>query len=158
MKILIQILLSFGLTAQAAPSLKNEFKSANDLKLKTPSELKSLGIGAKEFEHQQLQFDFMSTDGSYWYDCKHVKENQPHSWTVYCDRYVFKLHLLLIQYHRENESTYEFHYWADETSQLKETHTQSTWLTVDKNAAPKKIIGYLGFSQDASQLRIEVKP
>lgn len=144
MKILIQILLLFAVTVHATPVQKI---------LTKPS-----AIGAKEFEHEQLTFDFISSDGSYWYDCKHVKESQPHSWTVYCDRYVFKLHLLLIQYHRENESTYEFHYWADETSQLKETHTQSTWLTVDKNAAPKKIVGYLGFTQDASQLRIEVKP
>jgi hypothetical protein len=148
MKILIQILLFLSLTVQAAPNLETNLAT----------NLKEKAIAAKEFQHEQLQFDFISSDGGYWYDCKHVKESQPHSWTVYCGRYVFKLHLLLIQYHRENESTYEFHYWAGETSVLKETHTQSTWLTVDQNAKPKKIIGYLGFTQDASQLRIEVRP
>jgi hypothetical protein len=145
MKILIPILLLlFGFTLQAG---------VHDKTVTRPSV-----VGAKQFEPEQLEFDFISSDGSYWYDCKHVKENQPHTWTVYCDRYVFKLHLLLIQYHRENESTYEFHYWADETSVLKETHTQSTWLSVDKNAKTKKIIGFLGFTQDASQLRIGVMP
>jgi hypothetical protein len=115
-------------------------------------------IATQEFQHENLSFDFISSDGSFWYDCKHEKGREPHSWIAYCDRFVFKMHLVLFQYHNENESTFEFHYWADELDNLHETHTQSTWLTVDKNARPKKIIGYLGFQNDASQLRIEVHP
>ena len=115
-------------------------------------------IDSNAIEHSQLEFDFVSTDGAYWHDCKHIKETQPHSWTVICDRYVFKIHLLLKQYIREDESTFEFHYWADAVEGVKETHTQSTWITVDKKTLPKKIIGYLGFSNDASQLRIELRP
>lgn len=110
----------------------------------------------QNFKHENLTFDFMASDGSYWYDCKHDKGVQPHSWTVYCDRYVFKLHIMLREYHRENETSVEFHYWADEVENLKETHTQSTWLTVDKNTKPKKLTGYLGFLKDAAQLRIGI--
>ena len=112
----------------------------------------------QEFHHDALSFDYIATDGSYWYDCKHDKGSQPHSWTVYCDRFIFKLHLMLNEYQRENETTFEFHYWADEFDNLNETHTQSTWLTVDKKAKTKKIVGYLGFLKDAAQLRIEVNP
>ncbi len=110
----------------------------------------------QDFQHENLTFDFMASDGSYWYDCKHDKGTQPHSWTVYCDRFVFKLHILLREYHRENETSVEFHYWAAEVENLKETHTQSTWLTVDKNTKPKKLTGYLGFLNDAAQLRIGI--
>lgn len=110
------------------------------------------------FEHDSLTFDYIATDGSYWYDCKHDKGTQPYSWIVYCDRFIFKLHIMLKEYRRENETTLEFHYWADEFDNLKETHTQSTWMTVDKNTKPKKIVGFLGFLKDAAQLRIEVKP
>ncbi len=110
------------------------------------------------FEPENLSFDYLSTDGSFWYDCKHDKGVQPHSWTVYCDRFVFQLHLMLIAYPRENETTFEFHYWADEFENLHETHTQSTWITVDKNTKLKKLMGYLGFTQDSSQLRIEIHP
>lgn len=113
---------------------------------------------ALELQHDNLSFDYLASDGSYWYNCKHDKGQQPHSWTVYCDRYVFKLHLMLNKFLREDESTIEFHYWADEFENLNETHTQSTWLTLDKNTNPKKIIGYLGFVKDSAQLRIEVKP
>lgn len=116
------------------------------------------GPVAKEFPPENLSFDFVSSDGSFWYDCKHEKGTQPHAWTVYCDRYVFKLHIMLNEYHRENETTFEFHYWADEFDNLNETHTQSTWFTVDKNTKFKNIIGYLGFSKDSTQLRIEIKP
>lgn len=115
-------------------------------------------LAAQEFQHENLSFDFVASDGSYWYDCKHEKGREPHAWIAYCDRFVFKMHLVLFQYHRADESTFEFHYWADEFDNLKETHTQSTWLTVDKNARPKKIVGYLGFQGDSSQLRIEVNP
>ena len=110
----------------------------------------------QDFQHENLTFDFMASDGSYWYDCKHDKGTQPHSWTVYCDRFVFKLHIMLREYHRENETSVEFHYWADEFENLNETHTQSTWLTVDKNTKPKKLTGYLGFLKDAAQLRIGI--
>ena len=118
----------------------------------------AINPSTKEFQHENLSFDYLATDGSFWHNCKHQKGDQPHSWIVYCDRYIFKLHLLLNVYQRENETTFEFHYWADEFDNLNETHTQSTWLTVDKNAIPKKLIGYLGFSKDATQLRIEIKP
>lgn len=113
-------------------------------------------LQAAEFDHDQLKFDFIASDGSYWYDCKHEKAPQPHDWVAYCGDYEFHMHIMLIEYQRENESTFEFHYWVDEVAKLKETHTQSTWITVDKNARPKNIIGYLGFSGDAAQLRIGI--
>ena len=113
-------------------------------------------ISTKEFAYENLSFNYISSDGSYWFDCKHEKGSQPHSWTVYCDRFVFKLHIMLREYHRENETVIEFHYWADEFKNLDETHTQSTWLTVDKNTKPKSLVGYLGFSKDAAQLRIGI--
>ena len=113
-------------------------------------------VVVQDFQHEDLTFDFLASDGSYWYDCKHDKGTQPHSWTVYCDRFVFKLHIMLREYHHADDTSVEFHYWADEFENLKETHTQSTWLTVDKNTKPKKVIGYLGFLKDAAQLRIGI--
>jgi len=62
----------------------------------------------------------------------------------------------MTEYLRENESTYEFHYWADEIAVLSETHTQSTWVTVDRAAKTKRIVSYLGFQKDSTQLRFEV--
>lgn len=118
---------------------------------------KDLKIITEDFKQENLTFNYLASDGSFWLDCKHVKGEQPHSWTAYCGQYIFKLHLVLNEYQRENEATFEFHYWADEFDNLKETHTQSTWLSIDQNAKPKKIIGYLGFTQDANQLRIEIK-
>lgn len=112
----------------------------------------------QDFQHENLNFDFISSDGAFWLDCKHDKGTQPHAWTVYCGKYVFKLHMFLRQYNREDETTFEFHYWADEFDNLKETHTQSTWLSVDKNTKPKRIIAYLGFTGDTSQLRMEINP
>jgi len=109
-----------------------------------------------DFKPEQLKFDFVSSDGSFWYDCTHKKEKEPHAWTVICKNYSFSLHLFLTQYQRPNEATYEFHFWADEAKTLHENHTQSTWLTVDKNALTKKIVAYMGFQQDSIQLRLEV--
>lgn len=109
-----------------------------------------------DFRPEQLEFDFVSSDGSFWYDCTHKKEKDPHAWTVTCKQFTFNLHLFLTEYQRAGETTYEFHFWANETKNLHEAHTQSTWLTVDKNALTKKIIAYLGFQQDATQLRLQV--
>ncbi len=113
-------------------------------------------MAAKEFKASQLSVDYLSSDGSYWYDCTHEKAKQPHDWVVTCKDYKFNLHILLYEYIRTNETTFEFHYWADEITTIKETHTQSTWLTIDKEARTKKILGYLGFKGDSSQLRLQI--
>ena len=112
---------------------------------------------AAELRTEDLTFDFLSTDGSYWYDCVHEKASQPHDWKAVCGPYVFQMHIMLKEYQRPDETTFEFHFWADETAKLFETHTQSTWLTVDSVSRPKNIVGYLGFSQDAAQLRVGIK-
>jgi hypothetical protein len=112
---------------------------------------------ALEFEKDQLSFDFLAVDGAYWYDCTHKPTDQPHRWIAFCGPYQFNLHLMLIEYPRKDETTYEFHYWADEVTTLNETHTQSIWLTVDQQARAKKIVGYLGFLSDSAQLRIEIQ-
>jgi hypothetical protein len=114
-------------------------------------------VVSQEFKPSQLSFDFMSSEGSFWHDCTHVQAKASHDWIVTCQEYTFNLHLLLYEYIRPNEATYEFHYWADEVSVLKQAHTQSTWLTVDKEARAKRILAYLGFTNDAQQLRLEVK-
>lgn len=114
-------------------------------------------LKATDFQSSQLNFDFIASDGSFWYDCTHKPGLEPHDWIVKCDRFEFHLHLFLQQFQRADESTFEFHYWADEVAVLKETHTQSTWITVDKKTVTKKIISYLGFQMDSSQLRIEVQ-
>ena len=111
---------------------------------------------SQEFSAKELKFDFLASDGSYWYDCTHEKNQAPHSWSVTCKDFKFSLHLLLYQYIRPNESTFELHYWADEVSILKQSHTQSTWLTVDKESKVKKILAYLGFQNDATQLRMQI--
>ena len=114
-------------------------------------------LWAAEFRAQDLTFDFLSTDGSTWYDCVHEKSSQPHGWKAVCGPYVFNMHIMLKEYQRPGESTFEFHFWADETAKLFENHTQSTWLTVDSASRPKNIISYLGFSKDTTQLRIGIK-
>lgn len=111
---------------------------------------------AKDFSPEQVKFTFMSTDGSIWVNCTHDRTNIPHGWNVNCGDKKFVLHLFMREYSREEESTYEFHYWADEVATLAETHTQSTWVTVDRAAKTKRIISYLGFQKDSSQLRFEV--
>ncbi len=113
-------------------------------------------LKSKDFLPEQIQFTFMSTDGSTWLKCLHQKNLQPHQWVVQCADYRFNLHLFLNQYQRANESTFELNYWADEVFLLNETHTHSTWLTVDQKAEAKQIVSYLGFSKDTRQLRLEV--
>lgn len=110
----------------------------------------------KDFEPSQVSFTYMSSDGSLWIECKHERTNIPHGWTVNCGENKFRLHLFMNEYTRENESTYELHYWADEIALLSETHTQSTWLTVDRMAKTKRVVSYLGFQKDSTQLRFEV--
>lgn len=113
-------------------------------------------IPVTDFTDSQLKFTFLSSEGDIWIDCSHEKQQQPHSWVVSCGQYRFDLHLFLQQYTHASETTLEFHYWATETAVLKESHTQSTWITVDKDTKTKKIIGYLGFTNDAMQLRLQV--
>ncbi len=114
-------------------------------------------MSAKEFKASQLSFDYLSSDGSFWYDCSHEKAKEAHDWIVNCDNYKFNLHILLYEHRRADESTFEFHYWADEVTTIKENHTQSTWLTIDKAAHTKSVKAYLGFKGDAGQLRLELK-
>jgi hypothetical protein len=109
-----------------------------------------------DFKPEQVTFDFLSSDGSFWHDCNHRRGSQPHSWEVKCDRFEFRLHMFMSSYSRGGDTTYEFHYWADEVTTIGETHTQSTWFTIDKTAKAKRIIAYLGFQKDATQLRLEV--
>ena len=110
----------------------------------------------QDFAPEKVKFTFMSTDGSVWINCTHKKTNVPHGWEVTCEDKKFSLHLFMQEYARENESTYEFHYWVDEIATLFETHTQSTWVTVDRQAKAKRVVSYLGFLKDSSQLRFEV--
>lgn len=112
---------------------------------------------AQDFSASKVKFTFMSSDGSIWIDCTHARTDVPHGWTVQCADKKFSLHLFMTEYFRENESTYEFHYWADEIAVLSETHTQSTWVTVDRAAKTKRIVSYLGFQKDSTQLRFEVE-
>lgn len=110
----------------------------------------------QDFSTEQLQFTFMSSDGSNWQKCTHTKKDQPHSWVVACAGYQFKLHLFLRQSARSDESTFELNYWADEVALLNETHTHSTWITVNQVAQAKRLVSYLGFTKDTNQLRLEV--
>lgn len=114
-------------------------------------------LADQDFTDPQLQFTFMSTDGSNWQSCTHTKRDEPHQWSVQCAKYQFNIHLFMNQYLRADEATIELNYWADEVSILNETHTHSTWLTVDQKAQAKKLVSYLGFSKDTNQLRLEVK-
>lgn len=113
-------------------------------------------VPTRDFLESQVKFTFMSSEGSVWIDCKHNRTEIPHGWLVTCGENKFSLHLFMSEYPREEETTYEFHYWADEIAVLNETHTQSTWLTVDRMAKSKRIVSYLGFQKDSTQLRFEV--
>jgi hypothetical protein len=109
-----------------------------------------------DFSASQLNFQYMSTDGTYQIDCTHAKGDQPHGWTVTCDKMHFDLHLMLVVYPKPDETIFEFHFWATENAVLNQSHTQSTWLTVDKTAKTKKIVSYVGFSDDTTQLRVQL--
>jgi hypothetical protein len=113
-------------------------------------------VSAKDFLPEKVKFTFMSSDGSVWINCSHKKTDIPHGWDVTCGDKKFSLHLFMQEYSRENESTYEFHYWVDEIATLFETHTQSTWVTIDRRAQAKRVVSYLGFQKDSTQLRFEV--
>lgn len=121
--------------------------------------LSSLLLNATTITPEQLQFDFLSSEGSFWHDCTHKKLEEPHQFLVSCpdQKNTFKVHLLLKEYFNPLETTYELHYWADySNSSNKQTSTQSTWLTVEKGTPVKKIVGYLGFDTDATQFRFEL--
>jgi hypothetical protein len=109
-----------------------------------------------DFTASQLNFTYMSSDGGYIVDCKHSQGDQPHGWVAICDKMHFDLHLMLNVYPKPDETIFEFHFWATENAVLNQTHTQSTWLTVDKTAKTKKIISYVGFSDDTTQLRVQL--
>lgn len=111
----------------------------------------------QEILPEQVKLTFLNSDGAFWYDCQVQKNSAPHGFSATCDKYQFSLHLLLRQYPHPEDITFEFHYWANETAILKETHTQSIWMTVDKASKAKNIINYIGFSNDMHQLRLEIK-
>ncbi len=115
---------------------------------------------AVELADSDISFDYLSTDGAFWYDCFHEKGSQPHQWRLKCgDKKIeFNIHLLLREYKSvsRNEVTVEFHYWADRIEPTIKSAKQSTWITMDKNSNTKKIMGYVGFDDDANQLRIEI--
>lgn len=108
-----------------------------------------------EIKPSQVSFDYLSSDGGFWIDCDHTKEPQQHAWSVICGSVDFSLHLFLREFLRPLETTFEFHYWATSHS-LKQSSTQSMWLTVDRDTKAKKLVGYLGFLDDSTQLRIEI--
>lgn len=114
-------------------------------------------VPSMDLKAEQISFDYLSSDGGFWQECTTTQNKQPHSFTATCGTFKFDLHLMLMQYLRTDETTFEFHYWATESATLKQSHTQSTWLTVDKTAKVKNILGYLGFSDDSMQLRIRIK-
>jgi hypothetical protein len=109
----------------------------------------------------QMDFDFISSEGSFWFDCIHKKLSEPHQWQVNCpnDQRTFRLHLMLNEYLSQDEVTYELHFWADrdEPLQKRQTRTQSTWITLDRAAKAKKIVSFLGFDEDATQFRLELR-
>jgi len=114
-----------------------------------------------DIKPEDVTFDFMSSEGSFWNDCTHKKLSEPHQWEIKCpdSTITFRVHLLLREYFNDSEVTYEFHFWADRDQDKKtQTRTQSTWLTVDKGTKTRKIIGYLGFDEDTTQFRIEIRP
>ncbi|MBC7464819.1 MAG: hypothetical protein H7256_02405 [Bdellovibrio sp.] len=111
---------------------------------------------APDYDPSQVKFNFLSSDGEMWLDCVTKKLDQPHSWTTSCGQYVFNLHMFSRDFTNSAETMVEFHYWATETAVLKETHTQSTWLTTDTANSTKKIVSYLGFSNDSMQLRVQI--
>ncbi len=114
-------------------------------------------VSMADLKAEQISFIFLSNDGSIWEECRHSAGKEMHSWKVECGTYRFDLHMFLRSHPRAEETTYEFHYWATETARLHETHTQSTWLTVDGESKAKRILGYLGFAEDALQLRIQIQ-
>ena len=108
-----------------------------------------------ELKPEQISLDFLSTDGAFWYDCTVTKGAQPHSWTGKCHDQEFSLHLLLRKFSAATETTFELHYWATR-SPASQTRTQSTLLTVDTDSNIKRIVSYIGFDEDSSQLRLQI--
>lgn len=113
-------------------------------------------LAAPDYDPSQVKFTFLSTEGDIWLDCVTKKLEQPHAWQATCAQYNFTLHMFSRDFVNKQESMTEFHYWATETNLLKETHTQSTWFTTDTAANMKKIVAYLGFSNDVMQLRVQI--
>ena len=124
-----------------------------------------------ELSVDQLSFDYMSSgSGGFWYDCTAKKDREPHDFLVQCKDHTFRVHLLVRTWlpgketapgHPRFETTYEMHYWADRLAQgandKMKSSTQSTWITVDNKALVKKVLGYIGFDDDSTQVRLEVK-
>ena len=113
-------------------------------------------IAPIDISEKQVKMTYMSSEGETWIDCTAKKKDQPNLWKATCGDYEFQMHLLLKQYPSTNETTIEFHYWVDETAKIKETHTQSTYLTLDSATSAKSVVGYLGFLNDSMQLRLQV--
>ncbi len=109
----------------------------------------------KELKPEQLSLDFLGSEGSFWHDCTITKGLQPHSWTAKCQDHEFGLHLLLRELTSATETTFELHYWATRTPN-PQVRTQSTWLTIENNAKIKRILSYIGFDDDSTQLRLQI--
>ncbi len=110
---------------------------------------------ATELKPENISLDFLSSEGGFWHDCIHQKGKEPYAWTVTCGPEEFSLHLLLREFNSATETTFELHYWATR-SPSKQVRTQSTWLTVDKLTKTKRILSYIGFDEDTTQLRLEI--
>ena len=108
-----------------------------------------------ELKPEQISLDFLSTDGAFWHDCTLEKGAQPHSWNGKCHDQEFSLHLLLRKLGSATETTFELHYWATRTP-ATQTRTQSTWLTIDTDSKINRILSYIGFDEDSTQLRLQI--
>jgi len=116
-------------------------------------------LKAQDIPTEQINFKFMSTEGDIYTSCLFKKGSDAHQYRVDCSdvKRVFSVHMFLKQYHRNDETVYEFHYWVNESANGFKSNTQSTWLSVNKNADAVKIISYVGLDNDANQLRVEIR-
>lgn len=113
---------------------------------------------AQDLTAEQTNFKYMSTEGDIYVSCLVKRGPESHQFLVDCPEVNrnFSVHMLLNQFERGEETTFEFHYWVNEPSNGFKSNTQSTWLTVNKKADVLKIVSYVGLDNDANQLRVEI--
>lgn len=128
------------------------------------------GKSMKPISRQELighvQFSYMSSDGEFQLDCKHLPNSQIETdFDVYCGKGTpllkeYLVHLIIRGLSTPQETTYEILYWVTDRSQAHKPVFSSTsqLITLDAKTGIKRLSLSQSLENDAAQLYLNYTP
>lgn len=115
----------------------------------------------------QIHFHYMTSDGSFQLDCKHLPNAQLETdFDVYCGKGTpnlkeYLVHLIIRPLaNKPDETTYEILYWVTDRGQGPRPAFSSTsqLITLDQSTKLKKLSLSQSLENDVAQLYLEYRP